>query len=143
MRKILIILTLTIIIQFNSFAQHIRDRVKAERIGYITTELELTSDEAKVFWPIYEKYSDLREENFIQMRKLLNLESSLKPEDALDQYIKLKQDEAKVETDLINSLKKVIPAEKIFKLVNAEQRFRRELIRKVKDRMKERREGRN
>ena len=30
-----------------------QDKVKSEKIGFITVELNLTPEEAQVFWPVY------------------------------------------------------------------------------------------
>ncbi len=39
-------------------SQEQRDEVEARRIGFITNEVQLTPEEAQVFWPVYNKYRD-------------------------------------------------------------------------------------
>ena len=34
----------------------VRERVEAAKVGFITREVKLTPDEAKVFWPVYEAF---------------------------------------------------------------------------------------
>ena len=34
----------------------VRERVEAAKVGFITREVKLTPDEAKVFWPVYESF---------------------------------------------------------------------------------------
>ena len=50
-----------------------REKVKALKVAYITEQLELTTDEAQKFWPIYnafdEKQSELLHE---KMRAILD-----------------------------------------------------------------------
>ena len=33
-----------------------KDRIKAYRTAYITQELDLSSKEAEIFWPVYNEY---------------------------------------------------------------------------------------
>ena len=34
----------------------VRERVEAAKVGFITREVKLSPDEAKVFWPVYEAF---------------------------------------------------------------------------------------
>ena len=52
-----------------------REKIKAYKVSFLTTELELTSTEAEKFWPIYNTYDDkqyeLRHEKMkMYLRKL-------------------------------------------------------------------------
>ena len=48
------------------FSQNIldkkREKIEIEKIAYITKSLDLSSEEAQVFWPLYNKYSDKKNE---------------------------------------------------------------------------------
>ena len=33
-----------------------KERIEAMKIGFLTEQLNLTPDEAKVFWPVYDQY---------------------------------------------------------------------------------------
>ena len=35
-----------------------RDKVESFKVGFLTEKLKLTSDEAKIFWPVYNKYQE-------------------------------------------------------------------------------------
>ena len=35
-----------------------RDQIKAMKVAFLTSELNLTSDEAEKFWPVYNAYDD-------------------------------------------------------------------------------------
>ena len=74
--KTKIITFLILLVTFNSFSQGFKgrkDKVKALKIAYITEELNLTTEEAQRFWPIYnafdDKQADLRHE---KMRAILD-----------------------------------------------------------------------
>jgi hypothetical protein len=49
----------------------IRDRIKAQKVAYITEQLDLTVDEAQKFWPIYNRYeTTIHRLRKIEMRRL-------------------------------------------------------------------------
>ena len=119
-----------------------REKVKALKVAYITEQLELTTDEAQKFWPIYnafdENQSELRHE---KMRAILdrfkpgNVEK-LSEKDASNSLIQME----KIEEDLFNLKKKfikdlqgVISAKKIIKLKKAEEDFNRELLKQMRE----------
>ena len=128
-----------------SFSQDFKERrekVKALKVAYITEQLELTSEEAQKFWPIYnafdENQSELRHE---KMRSILdrfkpgNVEK-LNEKDASNLLIQME----KIEEDLFNLRKKfikdlqgVISAKKIIKLKKAEEDFNRELLKQMRE----------
>ena len=41
--------------------KEIKDKIESQKIAFITQKLSLTSDEAKVFWPIYNEYKTKKE----------------------------------------------------------------------------------
>ena len=51
------------LVSFSFYAQNgktdeKREKIKAYKVSFLTTELELTSTEAEKFWPIYNVYDD-------------------------------------------------------------------------------------
>ena len=63
-----------------------RTELKALKIGYLTKQLELTSSEAEVFWPVYNEFDkkmfELRQQKILKSKNL-DIEN-LTDEDALD-----------------------------------------------------------
>ena len=64
MKRILTIAVSLFVISASCFAQeapaqkkHNGERAQAEKIGYITQRLQLTPEEAQVFWPVYNQYA--------------------------------------------------------------------------------------
>ncbi|WP_340696598.1 sensor of ECF-type sigma factor [Flavobacterium ginsengisoli] len=46
-----------------------REKIKAFKVSFLTTELELTSTEAEKFWPIYNAYDDKQYElKYLKMK---------------------------------------------------------------------------
>jgi len=56
---------LFLLLSFNFYAQSDKDKfkekreqIKAMKVAFLTTELDLTSSEAEKFWPLYNTYDD-------------------------------------------------------------------------------------
>ena len=128
-----------------SFAQGFRDKkekVKALKVAYITEQLELTTEEAQKFWPLYnafdDKQSELRHE---KMRAILdrfkpgNVEklSEKDASNSLAQMEKIEEDLFNLKKKFIKDLQGVISAKKIIKLKKAEEDFNRELLKQMRE----------
>uniref|UniRef100_UPI0040483AD4 sensor of ECF-type sigma factor n=1 Tax=Flavobacterium sp. TaxID=239 RepID=UPI0040483AD4 len=122
-----------------------KEKVKALKVAYITEQLDLTTEEAQKFWPIYnafdDKQSELRHE---KMRAILdrfepvNVEK-LSEKDAstlLTQMESVEESLFALRKKFIKDLQGVISAKKIIKLKKAEEDFNRTLLRQIKERRK-------
>jgi hypothetical protein len=139
MKKILFVLfCLTSVV--GVFAQpknngRVKERVDAQRVGFITQRLNLTPEESQAFWPVYNQYTE----------KLQQIRNSVKPEQSLDdmsdadteKLIMAQMDKESRELDLrkeyYQKLKKVISVKKIAKLYKAERDFRGELLKQLQE----------
>jgi len=119
-----------------------REKVKAYKVSFLTTELELTSTEAEKFWPVYNAYDDkqfeLRHEKMkTYLRKLDddNISSMSEKEAAvLLSQIESTDKELYLLRDKYNtSLKKILSAKKILKLKKSEDDFNRKLLKQYRD----------
>ncbi len=114
-------------------------RLESYRIGYITEKLSLTPDEAEKFWPIYKQ--------FREQQKTLN--KSYKPANTLDNmsdaeaetFVTRSMEREEKMLDLkkeyLKKLKGVIPARKIAKLRKIEMEFKKEVLKRMKERKRE------
>ena len=126
------------------FAQQNNDREKrkeefekfnAKRMEYISKEMNLTTEQSKVFWPIcnelQQKKFQLNRELREEIRKVIQKEQSgSKPaDDSYEKIVKLSADvkikEAHLEKEYIEKFKAVVSAEQIFKYQHAELLFAR------------------
>jgi Spy/CpxP family protein refolding chaperone len=119
-----------------------REKIKAYKVSFLTTELELTSTEAEKFWPVYNAYDDkqfeLRHEKMkTYLRKLDedNINSMSEKEAAtLLSQIESTDKELYLLRDKYNtSLKKILSAKKILKLKKSEDDFNRKLLKQYRD----------
>ena len=139
-------LTLSVLLLFTalSFSQDFkekREKIKALKVAYITEQLELTTDEAQRFWPIYnaneEKQFELRHK---KMRSIINkfenggLEKLSDKEAAslIDQVESIEDELHDYKKKYIKELKTVISAKKIIKLKKAEDEFNRKLMKQFR-----------
>lgn len=145
LKKILPILFL--FLSFNFYAQNDnfkdkKEQIRAMKVAFFTTELDLTSSEAEKFWPIYNTFDDkqfeLRHQKMKSYFKRMqgdNL-SKLSEKDAsvlLDQIQDNEDDLYNLRKKFIQNLKDVLPSIKILKLKKAEEDFNRKLLQQYKD----------
>lgn len=136
---------LFLLISSLSFAQDFKERrekVKALKVAFITKKLELTTEEAQKFWPIYNTYDESQAElRHEKMRAILN---RFKPDNVenlsekeasalLVQMEKIEEDLFNLRRKFIKELQGVISAKKIIKLKKAEEDFNRELLKQMRD----------
>ena len=114
-----------------------RAELKALKIGYLTKQLELTSSEAEVFWPIYNEFDkkmfELRQQKILKSRNL-NIEK-LTDEGALELIESIKEsDKSKFEyeSQLIEDLMKILPPKKILLLKKSEIEFGKQVLEQYK-----------
>lgn len=97
-------------------------RVEALKIGFLTRQLELTPEEAEKFWPVYNKYTEelrkAQKENF--RSDLSELEREEKILDLRKKYR--------------SEFTKVISAEKVNRMYQAEKEFRGMVQREIMER---------
>lgn len=121
-------------------AQSGAERVKALKVAFITQELKLTPEEAEKFWPIYNEYQDKREVVRNQLaenrRKVKEQAETLSADELMklaDQEMVLRQQDLDLQKEMHEKLKKVLPAKKLAQLYVAEEDFKKELLKMLKD----------
>lgn len=117
------------------------EKMKSEKIAFITTELELTPEEAQVFWPVYNQIAEeARKSNKTAAEAFKALTDALEDKAAtddqinklLDEYLAAKLAKKDSEKSEVEKYRKVLPAKKVAKLYTAEEKFRRHHIRNFK-----------
>ncbi len=95
------------------------EKIEALKIAFITQKLQLTTDEAQKFWPVYNQYE----------KELRSLQLNNKNGLALENEERLLDIRKKYKV----SFEKVIGPQKLNKLFNAEIDFRSVLIRRLQN----------
>jgi len=116
-----------------------RDKIQAARVAYITDQLQLTPQEAEKFWPIYREFAERRKALRQQLKEARQNPSPDQNQEknsqaALDAQFKIKQQELDLEKDYSGRLLKVISAQKLRTLPDAERRFRQMILDQIQRR---------
>ncbi|BDU27379.1 MULTISPECIES: hypothetical protein [unclassified Flavobacterium] len=132
---------------FSFFAQNgkideKREKIKAFKVSFLTTELELTSTEAEKFWPIYNAYDDkqfdlkhLKMKTYLRKLNDDNI-NNLSDKDAVTLLSQIESTDKELyvlREKYMTSLKKVLSAKKILKLKKSEDDFNRKLLQQYRD----------
>lgn len=136
---------------FSFFAQNgkideKREKIKAFKVSFLTTELELSPTEAEKFWPIYNAYDDKQYElKYLKMKTYLrklkdeNLKNLSDKEAAtlLSQIESTDKEIYQLREKYMSNLKKVLSAKKILLLKKSEDDFNRKLLQQYRDKGKD------
>jgi hypothetical protein len=111
------------------------EKIKAFRVAIFTQHLNLTSEEAQGFWPIYNEFVDRRDNLQRELRNDRQLDSmnDNEVEEHIRKYFEIRTRELDLEKDMNQRLRKVLPARKIAKIHGAERMFRESLVKKLQD----------
>jgi hypothetical protein len=118
-------------------------RLAAFRAEVFTRVLKLSPEEAQSFWPLYNDFTERREQLRRELRpsKQLDQMSDAEVEEQIKRHFDLKQRELDLERDLYQKLRKAMPQRKIAKLPQAEREFRESLVKRLQE-ARERRQDR-
>ena len=112
-----------------------REKVRAEQVAFITSELDLTESEAQAFWPVYNDVQKQRREAFKNTAEAyMELQKGLDGKDVaalLDKYMNARKASEKIEADAVVRYKKVLPVNKVAKLLLSEEKFRQNQIHRL------------
>lgn len=114
------------------------EKVRALKVGMITEELKLTETQAIKFWPVYNAFSEKRQNINKQIRKINNeKDDELENDEILkneDQVLKLRQDELELIKEYRDDFLKVISVQQYADLQATEKKFNKLLLEKLKER---------
>jgi len=118
-----------------------REEIESMKIAFLTKRLELTPDEAKKFWPVYNQSSSevesLREARRKQHQEMRQNRENLSDKDyerIVDSEISFRQQELDIMKKYNVQYKQILPMKKVASLYKAEEDFKRELLEKMRDR---------
>ena len=114
------------------------DRIESFKIAFITKRLDLTSDEASKFWPIYNQYQSelkvLREKNKKELVDAYSNFETMADADVnkvMEDELTFKQNELNLTKKYLPQFKTALPVKKVAKLFKAEEDFKSELIKRI------------
>ena len=113
-----------------------KQRIMSEKIAFLTMELGITPKEAQAFWPVYNQIENEKDAvlgEVIQSYKAMKeaVEQNKDVEKCLNAYLKAQEKLRETDSKAAEKYKGVLPVEKVAKLYIAEEKFRRQHIRKL------------
>ena len=157
-KSLLVLILFTIFFNGSAFAQDrkmppppdekTRERIEAARAAVITQQLNLTSEQATKFWPIYNEFSQkrelLRREFFEERRKIDPANPDPKAEkEVFNLGLNIRQKELDLEKEYSTKMMGVISGQQMLKLHHAERNFQQMVMNQLQQRrnMQQRKEN--
>ncbi len=110
-------------------------RIEAMRVSFITSEMQLTPEEAAAFWPIYNEYRDkaraIRQSGVELDKPVMDL-SEDEAKAFVEQRLNMDEDLLKLKRAYYLRLQKVVSARKLILLERAERKFKEKLLREMR-----------
>ena len=146
MKRVISVLCALVILTAGAFAQNPgqrrggdngwRERVRSEKVAFLTEEIDLTESEAQVFWHIYNQLQKEQRDSFEAVQKayaamakgVTDGKTGKEMEKLVHAYIDAKDKGAGIDTKYLNKLLKALPAEKVARYYMAEEKFRHQQI---------------
>jgi len=119
------------------------EEIESLKIAFFTKKLDLSPEDAKVFWPIYNdmqaEQNALRKERFqkmISFRKVTEIDNltDAQIQSLITSEFDFRQRDLNIEKKYYNRFKAVLPIKIIGKYYRAQEAFKRELLNRFKDR---------
>ena len=124
------------------------EKLNAFKIGFFTKRLNLTSQEAEKFWPVYNDYQKQKEvlqnEKRNLMRDFNQNESTLNDNQLAeigDKLIACIVQESSLAVTFHKKLKEVLPPAKVIRLYQAENQFKAQLLKELQGARQQQRTG--
>lgn len=114
--------------------------LKSEKVAFLTKKLDLTQDEAKKFWPLYDEYWAKKTKILNDRRKLaddfIQNINSITDKEAVDfanRYVESQKRESELIAEYNNLLLKILPPKKVMLLYQSNYEFKNYLLQKVQE----------
>ena len=115
------------------------EKMKAEKISFFTSKLDLTPAEAQSFWPVYNEYEKKRFDIKRQIHEFERMPdeqfaklSDSEIEKLTNDYIGSFENEAVLLKDYNKQFLKILPKKKVLMMYRTENEFRSHLIREFR-----------
>ena len=112
------------------------ERIEAIKVAFITKKLDLTTEEAQKFWPVYNNYQkELMD--LMRKRREDRQKTDIAPNDKINADLAYESKMLDLKKKYKKLYLKAIPAEKVLLLYQAEREFREHLIKQLNHRRRE------
>jgi hypothetical protein len=116
------------------------EKLNAYKIAFFTRRLNLTSQEAEKFWPVYNEFQDRRNSILLDRQALnrnfnqneLNM-SDKEMIEAGDKHVALQVQEAALAQEYHKKFREILSPQKVLRLYQAENQYKLLLLNEIKD----------
>lgn len=116
-----------------------KEQWMAQKIAYLTEVMDLTAEEAQVFWPIYNQAQKEKREAYKAVKQAYaSLDKGIQEgkgkkeiKDLLRQYTAALEATQSIDSKYVTQYERVLPVEKVAKLLIGEETFRRQQIQRL------------
>ena len=139
LKTLFIIMLCPLFIFSQNISEEKRKKIESQKIAFITKALDLSSEEAQVFWPVYNDFSDemktIRKKRKEVYSKARKNRSSLTEKEIgiiIDERLKMEQETLDLKVKYNKEFQEVISNKQISALYHAEEEFKKELLHRIK-----------
>ena len=121
-----------------------QEKIEAYKIAFFTERLQLTPDESKDFWPLYNQFDNELEalkDKYKLDSKRIELMSDREVEEFISQHLLVEEQRVKLQRDYVERFKKVLPIRKVAMLQRIDREFKIALLEEIKKRREARQGG--
>ena len=118
-----------------------QEKIEAFRIAFFTEKLQLTSQESKNFWPLFnqfEKQQDGLREKYDLKGKRLELLTDAEVKGHILNQLEMEDEMVKLRKDYTMRFMEVLPVRKVAMLQRIEREFKKELLKEIRERRQNR-----
>jgi hypothetical protein len=148
MKRGLLILTIALALPMMALnAQNANlEKFSAYKIGFFTKKMNLTSEDAEKFWPVYNDYQ--KQKNQIMREKIKLIRDFNQNESTLDdgeltemgdKLIKYISDESSLAVAFHKKIRELLPPDKVIKYYQAENQYKIQLLKELQENKQQRR----
>lgn len=117
------------------------ERLNAYKIAFFTKKLNLSTQEAQRFWPVYNDYQNQKNRLQVEKTSLLRLfnlsEATMSDKEVAElgeKYCTALIQESAIAVELHKKLMEILPPKKVIKVYQAENQYRAQLLNELQDR---------
>lgn len=115
------------------------EKMRAQKVAFLTQKMNLSPEEAQVFWPVYNEFAEQREDLnkrkrdvMVDLKQKGQEATEAQKEAVADQMIAFRMEEAQLDKKYHEQFKKVLPIDKVLKLYRAEMQFKNYLMQQIR-----------
>lgn len=121
-----------------------QEKMEAFKIAFFTEKLQLTPDESKAFWPLFNQFENERDalkDKFDLEGQKLELMSDKEVEAAVMQHIEMEEQLVKLRRDYVRRFMEVLSVRKVAMLQRIDREFKLALLEEIRKRREARQSG--